>query len=85
MRKKEESKEKKDILVSFFNELHKVEDNDRSLVVVSHGFIELLINTIIDAQLKHGKRKITNNNRDYPHSVKLVILNELNIIDNKLY
>ena len=74
-----------DPLIAFFRELKKVEDNQRSLVIVTHGFIELLINTIIDAHCKHGRRKITSNRRDYPQSVKLVLLNELNVLDDRLY
>ena len=74
-----------DILIAFFNEIEKVKENSRSLVIVTHGLIELLLNTVIDSKLKHGKKKITSNNKDYPQSVKLVILHELNFIDNNLY
>jgi hypothetical protein len=74
-----------DPLPFFFKELKKVSDNQRSLVIITHGFIELLVNTIIDAQCKHGKKKITSNRRDYSHSVKLVLLSELNILDDRLY
>jgi len=74
-----------DILLAFYKELEKVRDNQRSLVIISHGFIELILNTIIDIKLKHGKNKITKNTRDYPQSVKLVIINELKIIDNDLF
>ena len=76
---------KRDVILDFHKELRKVKDNDRSLVIITHGFIELLINTIIDSRLIHGKKKITSNNRDYPVSVKLVILNELKILDKDLY
>ena len=68
-----------DILIAFYKELDKVKDNDRALIIIAHGFIELMINTIITSQLKHGKKKITSNTRDYTHSVKILILNELNI------
>jgi hypothetical protein len=74
-----------DILSMFFNELEIVKGNDRSLILVTHGFVELLLNTIIDVKCKQGKEKITANNRDYPHSVKLVLLHELNLLDKQLY
>jgi hypothetical protein len=75
----------KDPLPLFFQEVKKVSDNQRSIVIITHGFIELLINTIIEARCKHGKKKITTSNRDYPHSVKLVLLNELGILDDCLF
>jgi hypothetical protein len=75
----------KDPLVAFFRELSKVKDNQRSLVIVTHGFIELLVNTLIAEHCKHGKKKIASNKRDYPQAVKLVLLSELNVIDNRLY
>ena len=74
-----------DPVFDFYKELSKVEDNQRSLVIITHGFIELLINTIIISHCKHGKKKITSNRRDYSQSVKLVLLNELNVLDDHLY
>jgi len=74
-----------DLFFEFFRELSKVQDNQRLLVIVTHGFIELLINTIIDAHCNHGKKKITSNTKDYNHSVKLVLLNELRLLDDCLY
>jgi hypothetical protein len=74
-----------DPLFALFRELSKVKDNQRSLVIVTHGFIELLVNTLIAAHCKHGKKKIVLNSRDYSQSVKLVILNELNVLDDHLY
>jgi len=74
-----------DILIAFSNEMEKVKENSRSLVIVTHGFIELLLNTVIDSKLKHGKKRITSNNKDYNLSVKLVILHELEIIDDHLF
>jgi len=83
--KDEASLEKNGVLEAFFQELAKVRDSQRSLVIVTAGFVELLLNSVIDAKCKQGKRKITSNTRDYPHSVKLVFLNELGLLDNRLY
>ena len=74
-----------DILMDYFLELHQAPNNQRLLIIVTHGFIELLLNSIIDIKCKNGKNVITQNNRDFPLSVKLVILHELNILDDRLY
>ena len=73
-----------DPVIKFFGELYKVKDNPRLVALLGHGFLELLINTLIDAQCKNAK-KIVSNQRDYPHSAKLLILNELGIISDDLY
>lgn len=74
----------KGVLESFFKELSAVENHDRSLVIISHGYIELLLNNVIDAKCKNGKNRITKNNRDFPLSVKLTLLNELGVVDETL-
>jgi|WetSurMetagenome_2_1015567.scaffolds.fasta_scaffold11287_6 hypothetical protein len=74
-----------DILSLFFEQLDQVGTNQRGIVILTHGFIELLTNTIISARCKHGKTRITSSNRDYPHSVRLVLMNELGLIDDRLY
>jgi len=73
------------VLESFFRELSAVENHHRSLVIIAHGYIELLLNSIIDVKCKHGKERITKNNRDFPLSVKLTLLNELGIVDDSLF
>jgi hypothetical protein len=74
-----------DILGSFFAQLQLVEADNRSLVIITHGFVDLLLNTVLRNECKHGRTKITANNRDYPYSVKLVIMNELDLIDDRLF
>jgi hypothetical protein len=74
-----------DVLESFFGELLSVEKHHRSLVIIAHGYIELFTNCLINEKCKHGKRRITENPGDYPLSVKLTLLNELNIIDDILF
>jgi hypothetical protein len=79
--------QKKDegVLESFFKELIVAEEHPRSLVIIANGYIELFINALIDGKCKNGKKRITKNNRDYPFSVKLTLLNELNILDETLF
>ena len=78
-------KKNHDVLESFFGELLSVERHHRSLIIIAHGYIELFINCLINEKCKHGKKRITKNTRDYPFSVKLTLLNELNIIDDTLF
>ncbi|MBV9959742.1 MAG: hypothetical protein JO360_15060 [Acidobacteria bacterium] len=73
-----------DTIIKVFMELGKVKESPRLLVLVAHGFIELLVNTVIDAKCKNSK-KITSNRRDYPHSAKLLILNETGVLPDDLY
>ena len=73
------------VLESFFKELIAVEEHHRSLVIIAHGYIELFLNRIIDEKCKHGKKRITKNNRDFPLSVKLTLLNELGLLDDRLF
>ena len=73
------------VLESFFKELGAVKNHHRSLVIIVHGYIELLLNSIIDVKCKHGKARITKNSRDFPLSVKLTLLNELGIVDDTLF
>lgn len=73
------------VLESFFKEFSAVENHHRSLVIITHGYIELLLNSIIDVKCKHGKARITKHNRDFPLSVKLTLLNELGIVDDTLF
>jgi len=64
------------IVTQIFMELSVVKDNTRSLVLVTHGFIELLVNALTDYYLKNSK-KVTSDERSYPHSIKILLLNEL--------
>ena len=72
-----------DQLIKFSREIARVKDNERLLVIVTHGFIELLLNVIIEAKCKRAKK--IKDSRDYPQSVKLVLLNEIGLIDDNLF
>jgi hypothetical protein len=51
------------------------------LTLITHGFIELVVNALIDDTCKNGK-KITDNKRDFPHSTKLLLLNESGVLSD---
>lgn len=75
---------KGDLIIQVFRELYIVRDHTRLLVLVAHGFIELLVNALIDHHLKNSK-KVTSDSRSYPHSTKLLILNELGVLDDEQF
>ena len=75
----------KDALVmKISNELSIVKGHTRLLVLVTHGFIELLVNALVDHHLKNSK-KVTSDVRSYPYSTKILLLNELGIIEDSQY
>ncbi len=69
-----------DQFIKFSKEIARVKDNERLLVIVTHGEIELLLNVIIEAKCKRAKK--IKDSRDYPQSVKLVLLNEIGLIND---
>ncbi|GAG88789.1 unnamed protein product [marine sediment metagenome] len=72
--------EEDDQLIRFHKEIGRVKDDERLLVLVTHGFIELLLNVIVEAKCKRAKK--IKDSQDYPHSVKLVLLNEIGLIND---
>jgi hypothetical protein len=60
------SEKNNDVLELFFKELIAVEDHHRSLVIITYGYIELFLNSIIDAKCKHGKKRITKKQPRFP-------------------
>jgi hypothetical protein len=75
---------KDDLFIQVFMEMDLAKGHSRMLVLVTHGFIELLVNTLIKHHAKNHK-KILKDTRSYPHSTKLIILNELGILDDGNY
>ncbi len=72
------------LLETVLQEFEMLQHHPRSCVIVMHGFIELLINTLVEEKCKFGK-KMASNNRGYPHSVKLTLLYELDLIDEESF
>ena len=72
------------LLIRVFRELHHVQDDDRLLVLVTHGFIELLVNTLVDAKCKNAK-KIRQDDRAFTQSVKLLLLHETGALSDFRY
>jgi hypothetical protein len=70
-----------DPLIRFFQEIGRVKNDQRLLLLVSHGVLELLVNSLIDLKCKNAKR-ITSDSRGFPHAARLLILNEIGVISD---
>src|SRR5207248_3326955 len=68
-------------VIKFAVELGRIKDEQRMLILVTSGFLELLVNTLIDEHCKNAK-KITANNRDFPFSAKLILLHEMGLLSD---
>jgi len=69
------------IIETFISEINSVNHSPRFQIIVAQGVLELLVNTLIEHQCKSGK-KIIEKSRDYPYSVKLVLLHEKGLISD---
>ncbi|GJL93557.1 hypothetical protein [Hyphococcus sp.] len=67
-----------------FMEVNRVRGNSRSVVLVAHGFLELMVGELIKAKLKNAG-KVRSNKREFSHSAQLLILNELGIVSDPLF
>ena len=72
------------LLLGVMKELNALEGYPRMQVFITHGFLELLANTLIKKKAKNGK-KIVKDTRTYSYSTQILILNELEIISDKEY
>ncbi|RZJ98935.1 MAG: hypothetical protein EOO46_23350 [Flavobacterium sp.] len=65
-------------------EIMKLDEQPRLQIFVTHGFLELMVSALIKSKTKNGK-KILDDNRSYPYSTQILILNELSILSNQQY
>jgi hypothetical protein len=61
-----------------------VQNDPRSLVLVTNGFLELLVEAIIREKCKNRK-KVLGDNRSWPYGSKLLLLNEMGAISPGVY
>ncbi|MBV6451720.1 MAG: hypothetical protein MHPDNHAH_02467 [Anaerolineales bacterium] len=73
-----------DPLIKVLKQVTNRNTDDRVIVLVAHGLIELIVNTLIDHFCKHGKL-ITSDTRTYPYATKLLILHEKSILPDAFY
>ena len=70
--------------IEIIEELRRVEGNERAIILTTCGYCELLVEALIVEHCKNQSR-IKQDSRSYPYSSRLVILNELGIIDDSLF
>lgn len=73
-----------DQLAAIFRQLYDATLAPRFQVLITQGFVELLVNAVIDAKCKNAK-KITSNLRDFSYSTKLLLLHELGLLSDSSY
>lgn len=73
-----------DNLPKIIREIEKVKDNPRALVLITHGFLEMMIDILVKNKCENQGR-ILSNGQTFSHSTKLIILNEIGVIDNESY
>lgn len=73
-----------DQLAAICRQLYNATLAPRFQVLITQGFVELLVNAVIDAKCKNAK-KITSNTRDFPYSTKLLLLHELGLLSDSSY
>ena len=70
-------------LIPLYQRLGESKNDDLKLIILTNTFLELLVNILIEEKLKNSKKVFDGN--EYTYSIKLLILNELDIIKNDLY
>ena len=80
MEKKNTKNLQSDVLRSLLGDI----DNERALVLVVHGYLELAVARIIDKHCKNAER-ITSDTRGYPFSVRIILLHELGLLTDQLF
>jgi hypothetical protein len=73
-----------DLFFRIFAELHSLKGQPRVQIFIAHGFLELLINTIIKAKAKNGK-KIVKDHRSFPYATQIMILHENGVLSDDDY
>jgi hypothetical protein len=70
-------------LIPLYRKLDESKNDNLKLVILTNTFLELLVNILVEEKLKNSKKVLGGN--EYTYSIKLLLLNELNIIKNDLY
>jgi uncharacterized protein YutE (UPF0331/DUF86 family) len=65
-------------------EINRLRRKPRLVCFYTHGFVELMINTIVDHRCKHAK-DINGDHRTYSHAAKLTLLHEMAVISDHTY
>ena len=68
-----------DPLNRLLDEFRSCSAHPRTIVLVAHGLVELMVNELVKVKCRNGKR-ILDDTRQYPHASKAVILNEIGLL-----
>lgn len=71
-------------LIPIFHNINKVGQDPRSVLILTNALLEMLVDIIIKHKVKNGK-KVLQNNIDFSYSAKLLIINEVGLINDKYY
>jgi uncharacterized protein YutE (UPF0331/DUF86 family) len=66
----------------FIPEMRLARSSPRFQIIVAHGILEMLVNTLIELCCKNGK-KIIADGKSFPHATKLILLHEKEIITDE--
>lgn len=73
-----------DPLVKALKQISDRQVDERVVVLVANGLVELMINTLVDHFCRHAKI-ITSDNRGYPYSTRLLILHEKGVLPDPIF
>lgn len=65
-------------------EIRRIEDEHRLVVILSHGFVDMMVNAMIAKTCRHQKQ-IVKDTRQWNHAAKLVLLNEMKVLTDHHY
>ena len=71
-----------DVIAKLFKELSILPDHARLQITAAHCYLELFVHLLAVKKCKNGSR-IEESSRDYPHSVKIVLLHEVGLISDQ--
>ncbi len=80
---KSKNKLSEEYLKRIFTELEKFKSEDRIIVLISHSFLELLINILIKHKCKNHKKIL--NSQEFSYAIKIILLNECKILDDRIF
>ncbi len=73
-----------DVFPRLMKELQDVRDNPRAIILVTHGFLEMMVDILVKEKCRK-QSKILSSSQTFSHAVKLIILNEIGAIDDESY
>jgi hypothetical protein len=71
-----------DVIAMLFKELSALPDHARLQITAAHCYLELFVHLLVVNKCKNAQR-IQESSRDYPQSVKIVLLHEAGLISDK--